>query len=236
MRASVKQPSQNGNADLRVKPATVTSQTVAKLREAIASGVFRPGERLVETTLCQIMGVSRTSIREALRRLEAEHLVSNAPNVGPSVAMIDWEGAEQIYEVRAILEGEAAAFCAERASPEILAEIRDALEAFEAAVKQDDPVGRVRTTEAFYEAILEGSRNEVLHDAIIRLNARVSLLRATSMSRAGRARESAAELRRIYGEIAKGDRDGARSAAQDHVRKAASAARHVFVDQESERE
>jgi DNA-binding GntR family transcriptional regulator len=221
--------------DLRVKPETVTSQTAAKIRQAISSGRFRPGERLVESNLCQLMGVSRTTIRETLRRLEAEHLVVNSPNVGPSVAVIDWKAAEQIYEVRALLEGEAAALCAQRVSPEILAEIRRALEGFEKAVEQRDPEERVHTTEAFYEAILKGCGNDVLADAVTRLNARVSLLRATSMSRSGRATESAAELRRMYSEIAKGDVEGARTAAKEHVRSAASAARQVFADQSADR-
>jgi DNA-binding GntR family transcriptional regulator len=235
MRASDNSSFRDAGQDLRVKPETVTSQTAAKIRQAISSGRFRPGERLVESNLCQLMGVSRTTIRETLRRLEAEQLVVNSPNVGPSVAVIDWKAAEQIYEVRALLEGEAAALCAQRVSPEILAEIRRALEGFEKAVEQRDPDERVHTTEAFYEAILRGCGNDVLADAVTRLNARVSLLRATSMSRSGRATESAAELRRMYSEIAKGDSEGARTAAKEHVRSAASAARQVFADQSGDR-
>jgi DNA-binding GntR family transcriptional regulator len=235
MRASDNSSFRDAGHDLRVKPETVTSQTAAKIRQAISSGRFRPGERLVESNLCQLMGVSRTTIRETLRRLEAEQLVVNSPNVGPSVAVIDWKAAEQIYEVRALLEGEAAALCAQRVSPEILAEIRRALEGFEKAVEQRDPEERVHTTEAFYEAILRGCGNDVLADSVMRLNARVSLLRATSMSRSGRATESAAELRRMYSEIAKGDSEGARTAAKEHVRSAASAARQVFADQSGDR-
>lgn len=234
MSSSAKQTLNVDASLLRVNPTTVSSQTVAKLREAISSGMLSPGERLVETALCQLMGVSRTSIREALRRLEAEHLVVNVPNVGPSVASIDWIAAEQIYEVRAMLEGEAAFLCAQRATPKIVEAIREALEAFEAAVKQNDSASRVRTTESFYEAILRGTQNDVLHDAVVRLNARVSLLRATSMSRSGRARESARELRRIYTNIAKGDAEGARAAAQSHVKSAAEAARGVLETQGQE--
>ena len=72
MRASDNPPLGDAGHDLRVKPETVTSQTAAKLRQAISSGRFRPGERLVKSSLCQLMGVSRTTIRETLRRLEAE--------------------------------------------------------------------------------------------------------------------------------------------------------------------
>lgn len=222
---------QAGDAlDLRISPVSVRSQTVAKLREAIEMGQLQPGERLVETALCQRMGVSRTSIREALRRLEAEHLVTNTPNIGPSVAIIDWKAAEQIYEVRRLLEGEVAALCAERASPDTLTAIERAVDAFETAVRADDAIKRIRTTEAFYDAILDGCANDVMRDMVVGLNARVSLLRATSMSRSGRANESIVELRRIYEEIAKGNAAGARTAAQDHVRSAAASARKVFAD------
>ena len=210
---------------------TVQSQTVARLREAIMGGTFNPGERLVENALCQRLGVSRTSVREALRRLEAENLVVITPNVGPSVAAVDWNSAAQIYDVRALLEGRAAALCAERATPETLASIRVALEAFEASVVNDDAVARIKSTEAFYEAILVGCGNAELHSLVRGLIARISLLRATSMSRPGRAIDSAAELRRIYEEIITGDGERAAAAATDHVHSAAAAARLVFAEQ-----
>ncbi len=102
--------------DLKVSPRTVLVQTVDKLRDAILNGHFQPGDRLVEQDLCQEMGVSRGSLREALRRLEAEKLITMAPNRGPSVSVIGWAEAEQIYYVRALLEGEAAAEFAARAT------------------------------------------------------------------------------------------------------------------------
>lgn len=194
-------------------------------------GTFNPGERLVENALCQRLGVSRTSVREALRRLEAENLVVITPNVGPSVAAVDWNSAAQIYDVRALLEGRAAALCAKKATPETLASIRVALEAFEASVESDDAVARIKSTEAFYDAILLGCGNAELHSLVRGLIARISLLRATSMSRPGRAVHSAAELRRIYEEIITGDGKRAAAAATDHVYSAAAAARLVFAEQ-----
>ena len=219
----------SGSATMPIE--NVQSQTVSRLREAIIGGTFSPGERLVENALCQRFGVSRTSIREALRRLEAESLVVITPNVGPSVASMDWEAAAQIYDVRALLEGRAAALCAERASPETIAKIRVALDAFEAAAAHDDPVARIRSTEDFYDAILIGCGNKELHNLIRGLLARISLLRVTSMSRQGRALSSALELRRIFEEIASGNPSGASAAATEHVRCAAASARIVFSEQ-----
>ncbi|CAN5621248.1 GntR family transcriptional regulator [soil metagenome] len=218
-------------ADIRVSPITVQSQTVAKLKEAILSGVFSPGERLVESTLCLRMGVSRTSIREALRRLEAERLVTNSPNRGPSVAEVDWKGAEEIYEVRALLEGQAAALCAERATPEVLADILHALEEFDLAVASGAALERIRSTERFYGAILRGCGNTIIQDVVEGLIARISFLRAQSMSREGRSSHSAVEMRNIYEGIASGNAATARAAAIEHVKNAAAAARKVFADQ-----
>src|SRR3954447_2534975 len=84
---------------------TVRSMVAQKLREAIMSGTFKPGQRLIERELCELAGVSRPSIREALRLLEADGLVTIIPNRGVVVSKISFEEAEQIYAARALLEG-----------------------------------------------------------------------------------------------------------------------------------
>src|SRR5690349_13762377 len=85
--------------------ATLRLQVEEKLRNAIAAGRFKPGERLVERDLCARLDVSRALIREALRQLEAEGLIVAVPHRGPVVASITVEEARQIYAVRALLEG-----------------------------------------------------------------------------------------------------------------------------------
>ncbi len=72
-----------------------------RLRSAIGSGLFKPGQRLIERELCEQVGVGRTSIREALRQLEAEGLVTTIPHRGPIVSTISVEEAEQLYDLRA---------------------------------------------------------------------------------------------------------------------------------------
>ena len=73
----------NSGLDLRITPRTVQQQTIEKLRLAIIAGVFPPGSRLVESQLCAQLGVSRPSLREALRSLQAERLIEIIPNRGP---------------------------------------------------------------------------------------------------------------------------------------------------------
>ncbi|MDQ7978840.1 FCD domain-containing protein [Paraburkholderia sp. SARCC-3016] len=216
--------------DIKVTPQTVLLQTTLKLREAIMQGHFAPGERLVELTLCERIGVSRTTVREALRRLESERLVTNVPNRGPSVAIISRSEADQIYHVRKLLEGEAAALFATLASPAQIADLERTLRSFEAAVKNESAVDRVRSTSEFYEVILNGCGNLVIHEVLGSLLARINVLRAKSMANPGRSRHSLAEMRRILNAVSKRDAVAARSAAEAHVMAARDAAQLALGD------
>src|SRR3954466_2792457 len=106
---------------------TVRSMVAQKLREAIMSGTLKPGQRLIERELCELMGVSRPSIREALRLLEADGLVNTIPNRGPIVSTVSLEEAEQIYAARALLEGYIARECARKKDPEVIRQLQCAL-------------------------------------------------------------------------------------------------------------
>ncbi len=215
-------------SDLTILPITVHAQTAQKLRDAILSGIFRPGERMVEADLCRRMGVSRPSIREALRRLEAERLITIRPNRGPMVTEISWEDARQIYHARALLEGEAAALFAAHASAAALRDLKSALDDFQRATKRDNVLQRLSATECFYNVILDHCGNRIIAEMLQGLVARITFLRSRSMSRPGRAKVSAIEMAKMYKAIEAGDEHEARQAAIDHVRAAANAARQVF--------
>ncbi|TPG39208.1 GntR family transcriptional regulator [Roseomonas nepalensis] len=216
--------------DLRVTPLGVQSQAVDKLREAIVSGHFQPGQRLVEAELCRLLGISRGSVREALRRLEGERLVVITPNRGPSVTELSWEEAVQIYDVRRLLEGEAAALAARRATAAQREEMEAALEAFEAAVAAEDALGRVGATACFYDLVLAACGNAVVDEILRGLHARINLLRSRSMSRQGRAPESARELRAILAAIRDRAPAAARKAAMLHVQAACAAAKEAMAE------
>jgi len=223
------------SATMKVMPVTITGQTVAKLREAILSGVFQPGERLLEQSLCERMGVSRTSVREALRRLEAERLITITPNRGPSVTEISWDDARAIYEVRALLEGEAAARFAERASARDLSEMKLALADFDRAIATGASLNLLGSTERFYAVILAGCGNPIIAELIQGLVARINFLRARSMSRAGRPRQSTVEMWQIFDAIERRHPDDARAAAVAHVQAACNAAREAYDGELAER-
>lgn len=216
------------NTDLRVSPKTVQQSAVEKLKDAIMSGVFKPGDRLIESTLCVSLGISRPSLREALRSLEAERLIEIVPNRGPQVPMLSWKAAEEIYDVRALLEGEAASRCATTISTQEIAALSLALNAFRKATKTKDPAGRVRATADFYRIILRSCGNEIIEQLLESLLARINFLRARSMSLSGRAERSYEELNSLFLAIKQGDADKARKMAIAHVTHARDAAKRSF--------
>ena len=158
-----------------------------KLRAAIFAGVFQPGDRLPESDLCSRLGVSRSSLREALRTLEAENLVTIVPNKGPSVSTIEWSDANDIYRVRALLEGEAAAQFAKKATAQDIQKMNAALQAFVEADRMGNVVGRLSSTSDFYDVIMQGCGSRIIQSVLLRLVARITFLRAKSMSKPGRA-------------------------------------------------
>ena len=211
--------------NLRISPRTVQQETVNKLRLAILSGLFQPGNRLIESQLCAQLGVSRPSLREALRSLEAERLIEIVPNRGPSIPALSWSEATAIYEVRELLEVEAAGRCASRITTEQLRELEKSLAAFEEAASSNDSLAQVMTAADFYSIILANCGNPILEEVHRGLVARISFFRGRSMSLEGRAQSSLAEMREIYESIAAGDEKAARKASKRHLMKAKAAAK-----------
>ena len=218
--------------DLKVSTQTVQGQAVRNLREAITSGMFQPGDRLVEAEMCARLGISRPSLREALRSLEAERLIVIVPNKGPHIPILSLEEAKQIYDVRAILEGEAAALFATRATVAALDIMKRAMTQFDAATKEEDLSGQLETTRQFYEQLLVGCGNKIIQEMLNTLTARITFLRSKSMSQPGRAQKSSREMKAILKAVAVGDVESARTAAVEHVRMACKAATEKFLQDE----
>jgi DNA-binding GntR family transcriptional regulator len=185
--------------------------------------------------LCKVMSVSRTSIREALRRLEGEKLVLIIPNRGPSVAEISWSEAEGIYKVRALLEAEAVRLFSTRATGAEIRLMQNALSTFGGAVTKNDAIGRIAATNAFYDVVFQGCGNSIIGEILEGLMARINLLRSQSMSRAGRSKFSVTELRKILRAIESGNSKAAKEAAIQHIKSACAAAHEVFDAGRSEK-
>src|ERR1700750_2284658 len=132
---------------------TVRAMVARKLREAIMSGTLKPGQRLIERELCEMTGVSRPSIREALRPLEAAGLLNTVPHRGPVVSTISLEEAEQLYAARAVLEGFAGRECARLHDPAVVRRIGDALTRLKAAAATADFTATLEAKTNFYAAL-----------------------------------------------------------------------------------
>lgn len=203
---------------------TVRAMVAQKLREAIMSGTLKPGQRLVERELCEMMGVSRPSIREALRLLEADGLVNTVPHRGPVVSTISHEEAKQLYAARAVLEGFAGRECARMRDPDVVHRIGDALTRLKAAAAKQDLVGCLEAKTDFYGALIGGCRNSFVERMLKPLHDRITLLRITSMSQPKRITKSLREVTAIWRAIQSGDEELAERCCVDHVKAAAIAA------------
>jgi DNA-binding GntR family transcriptional regulator len=211
------------------RAASVLRHSVTEsIRNAILVGRFRPGERLPERELCEMTGVSRTLVREALRQLESEGLIHVIPHRGPVVDRLSPEQAEGIYQVREELEGLACQLFAEHAKPAQHKALQDAFQALKRAMTHGTALERLTAKNFFYQQLLDGAGNEALTTTLRLLNSRVMLLRSTSMQATGRSKKSLAELSEVMDALAAGDGKAARRAGSLHVRNAAKVAIEIL--------
>ncbi len=213
-----------GALQVERQSASLRVQVEDRLRQAIAEGRFKPGDRLIERELCALIGVGRTSIREALRQLEAEGLVTSYAHRGPVVTVISYEEAKQLYSVRALLESFAGQSFAEQGSHDQIAALDDAVKEFEAAAGGGAGRRLTAAKDAFYDCLMSGCGNVFARQMLTTLHNRINLLRMTSMNQPGRLRHSVSEIKDIAAAIR--DRDGARAAAacKLHIERAATVA------------
>ncbi|MET0677032.1 MAG: GntR family transcriptional regulator [Bradyrhizobium sp.] len=208
--------------------APLRQSVLENIRNAIASGRFAAGSRLVEKDLCEMVGVSRTLVRESLRQLESEGLIEVIPHRGPVVARLSIPQAMQIYRVRSELEALASELFALNAKEDDLRDIRAALKQLKAAANGNDATQRLAAKREFYNCLVRGGGNEVLGQTLNLLNSRMTLLRVTSMQRRGRWQKSVQELGVLVDALAARDAVAARAAAATHVANAAEAALEVL--------
>nr|WP_294863717.1 GntR family transcriptional regulator [uncultured Pseudogulbenkiania sp.] len=224
--------SPKGSSSLKIDRSvkTLRELTLEKMRDAILSAYFKPGERLVERSLCEELGVSRSIVREVLRHLETEGLVESIPHQGPVVATLDADKAAQIYEIRALLEGHAARLCAERADDDTIVRLAAINEEIQAAFARNDFHEVLASTSAFYELMFEGSGQTMAWEIVQSLNARINRLRAMTISSAGRATEAAAEMRLLVEALKRRDAQSAHDASVAHVKRVADIAARKLAE------
>lgn len=217
-------------SDLKIAkpPSTLREIALEKLRDAIIAGLFEPGQRLVERSLCDHLGVSRTVIREVIRHLESEGLVEVIANQGPAVARLDWETARQIYDIRAQLEAEAVAACARNITPAELQDLSRALEELESDSAGRNASAMISATTEFYRTIFIAAGHTIAWEIVDRLNGRISRLRVLTLSTGDRLDTGPKRMREIYRAIADKNPKAATAACRTHLKEARTIAQKIL--------
>ncbi|MCL7465120.1 GntR family transcriptional regulator [Phaeovulum sp. NW3] len=185
--------------------------------EAIDNGVYRPGDRLVESELAERFGVSRTPVREALQRLETQSMLARD---GRSliVASLDHNQLAELYVVRAELEALAARLAAKHATPEEVKVLNDMVA--EDRTYMSDPEALSRANRRFHHQLHLASHNRYLVQQLDLVHRSMALLATTSLAAEGRGETALAEHQAIVDAIAAGDGAGAQAALRAHISKA----------------
>lgn len=220
----MQESSANGLSLIHQETAPLRARIIEEMRSAIERGKLRPGERLVEKALCEQMGVSRTSLREALRELEAVGVVAPRAGRGLTVAAISHQEAKNIYLIRADIEALVVAqFCeaADDAAMETFNQIcTDLVKTYEAGEFGDI----IESKKRLHRHLCEVAQNSVALDILLRLTLRTAQLRSRSVSRKARQEQSIAEIEDLRRSVLDRDVTAAREAALRHVRNAARSA------------
>jgi len=190
------------------------------LRKAILKGHFKPGERLVEKKLAQKMGVSRTPIREALRKLDSEGLVAYTPRKGVVVTGVSAKDALEIYPIRAVLEGLAARLAAINRSDKELAYLKTILSEMQECIEKNASDKLITLHSIFHDTFAKASKNPRLYKMIISLRNYVKNFAEISYSLPGRLQAGWEEHKEILEAIEKKDGDRAEHVSKLHIMQA----------------
>lgn len=193
------------------------------LRDAIINQVLRPGERLMEIQLAEELGVSRTPVREAIRKLELEGLVVMLPRRGAYVAGISMKDILEVFEVRAALEALAASLAAERITDEELDEMERQLVKETEETEANNLRNIVEIDTTFHDLLYKAARNERLVNFVNLLQEQLHRFRSASLARPGRSKTALEEHRKILEAIAARDAKLAERLAREHIENAEQA-------------
>lgn len=206
------------NAVIERQAAPLRQQVVKLIREDILNAVLLPGQRLVETALCEHYGVSRTVIREALRQLESEQLIRVLPNIGPAVAVLTEQEIKSIYVVRATLEGLAGKLFALNATAQQCRKLVHLRDRLDKEYRHGDIESREHIKADFYRCLMDGAGNDVLTENLRSFHARIAVFRRYAFIDPERIEPSISELEAIINAAARDrDPDAAAAACEHHI-------------------
>lgn len=204
---------------------SLAEQVFERIENEVLSGKYQRGELLTEMKLVSDLGVSRTPVREALHRLEQEHLVDISPK-GILVVGVTQKDLEDIFAIRLRIEGMASREAALHITNEELEELRETLELQEFYVPRKDADHIKGMDSKFHQLIYRFSGSAVLNDTLLPLHKKVQKYRKASVENESRAVHSAQEHRAIFEAIAAHDPELAEQRTYEHI---ANAAEHIKI-------
>ncbi|NPD21232.1 GntR family transcriptional regulator [Alterinioella nitratireducens] len=196
---------------------SISQQVYADFMEGLRLGKYKPGDRIRAEDVAKAFQVSRTPVREALSRLQERGLLEITAS-GLSVTQMDRAGVLELYAIRELLEGAAARFAAQHASPSDLYSMQHIAEAFAAC--EDDPPRVAQLNRAFHDAIYEAAHNKHLLNLLAGMHDTLMLMPNTTFMVKNRQSDSVVEHNAILEAIEKRDPDAAEQYAREHIRKA----------------
>lgn len=197
------------------RPPTISEEVYEHLRRELLAAAFPPGEILREIDLSNRFNVSRTPVREAIKRLAQEGLLEVLPSRGARVRELTVSEAANTYEVRSVVEAKAAALAARYATPADVEHLTDLLDKILAIDDADYPAHLVADNN-FHMAIAKLSRNDVLLEVIDMLNSRITRTKIVTR-RTNPSEATAQQHREILAGIAAGDEARAATAMKNHI-------------------
>ena len=204
--------------DVSAEGTSLSERAYQRLRRAIGSGELKSGQRVMEVEVAEWLNMSRTPVRDALRRLESEGMVAMEPRTGLVVASISRPAMLELYAMREVLEGTAARLCARHASDFEIMELEELVK--REAQLEGNYEGLARHNRLFHDAIHRGAHNRYLEKSLAAVNDSMCLLGPSQMLLPERAETARAEHAELLKYIKKRDGDGAEAAARRHVRSA----------------
>lgn len=214
----------------RLTGAPAREQVYLTLREAIVSAELEPGRRLSENELADLLGVSRTPVREALARLRDERLVAIVPQLGTYVTLISQQGVADAAFVREALECSAIRLATPAADESSLAALQANLAAQERAVSEEDAEAFDRLDDALHQSLCDLSGHDVAWTLSRRANGHLDRVRRLSLPDPAYMGEMVDEHRQVLAAVADRDADRAEQLLRHHLRMVLSSLPHIEAE------
>lgn len=191
--------------------------TYQRILDEIRAGSLNPGDRLTEADIAERLGISRTPVREAMRQLESDGLISHTPRSGSTIRMLDYSEVSELYEMRAVLESTAARFAARAASD---VEVEELVSIHEAMCAATDTHQLDQLNQQFHRCLLDAARNRFLLSAVRSIEKTLLILGPSTFNESDRHTQSNQEHEKLLNAISTRHPADAEQAMRIHIESA----------------